>query len=69
MIYNLLLIKKVHKKSFFHTFNTLYESGKQIVLSSDKPPKDIELLEDRLKSRFDWGLIADISNPDFENTF
>lgn len=44
----------------------MYESGKQIVLSSDKPPKDIELLEDRLKSRFEWGLIADISNPDYE---
>ena len=54
------------QQEFFHTFNTLYESGKQIILSSDKPPKDIQLLEDRLKSRFEWGIMADISNPDYE---
>lgn len=58
--------KNMAQEEFFHTFNTLYESGKQIILSSDKPPKDITLLEDRLKSRFEWGIIADISNPDYE---
>jgi len=58
--------KKQVQEEFFHTFNTLHENGCQIIMSSDKHPKDIDNLEDRLKSRFEWGLIADISNADYE---
>ncbi|MEG0962157.1 MAG: chromosomal replication initiator protein DnaA [Lachnospiraceae bacterium] len=58
--------KESTQEEFFHTFNVLHSAGKQVILSSDKPPKEMETLEERIRSRFEWGLLADVGFPDYE---